>query len=239
MHRFFVPPSTIQENWVTLPEATAHQIRNVLKMRMGTSIVVLDNQGWEYVVELKEIERKYVRGQVVEKRQAGGEPTIEVTLYQAILKKHNFELVLQKCTEIGVTCFVPMITERTVVSDIKDSKFDRWERILTEAAEQSRRGKIPHLREPIGFEAVVAELSHYNVALIPYENEQKQGLRDFLQQKTDVNSVAILIGPEGGFSAAEIMQAKAAFPVTLGSRILRAETAAMVASSLLLYELEK
>ncbi len=239
MHRFFIPPSAIQENWVTLPASTAHQIRNVLKMRTGASIIVLDNQGWEYVVELKEIERQYARGQVIEKRQAGGEPGVEVTLYQAILKKHNFELVLQKCTEIGVTCFVPMITERTIVSDVKESKFDRWERILTEAAEQSRRGKIPHLREPIEFEAVVAELTHYDAALIPYENEQKQGLRDVLRQKTAVNAVAVLIGPEGGFSATEIGQAKDAFPVTLGSRILRAETAAIVASSLLFYELEK
>lgn len=222
-----------------LPDSTAHQIRNVLKMRTGTPIIVLDNQGWEYVVELKEVERKYVSGQVIEKRQAGGEPNIKITLYQAILKRHNFELVLQKCTEIGATSFVPMITERTVVSDIKDSKLDRWERILTEAAEQSRRGKIPHLREPMEFEAVLAELSQDDIALIPYENEQKQGLRDALGQKTNIKSVAILIGPEGGFSEAEIAQAKNVFPITLGSRILRAETAAIVACSLLLYELEK
>ncbi|MCL4877607.1 MAG: 16S rRNA (uracil(1498)-N(3))-methyltransferase [Anaerolineae bacterium] len=236
MHRFFVSPDAIQGNTVTLPEPAAHQIRNVLRMRAGAHIVVLDNRGWEYTTEIIEIERKYVTGQIIEKQAAQGEPRVHLTLYQAILKRHNFELVLQKCTEIGVTCFVPMITERTVVSDVKESKRERWERIVTEAAEQSRRGKIPELRDPLEFEHAVSELSQYEIALIPYENEQDTGLRDIL--RPNILSAAVLIGPEGGFSEQEIALAHHASPITLGARILRAETAAIVASTLILYELE-
>lgn len=236
MHRFFVSPDAIQGNIVTLPEPAAHQIRNVLRMRAGAHIVVLDNRGWEYTTQIIEIEHKYVAGQIIEKQAAHGEPRVHLTLYQAILKKHNFELVLQKCTEIGVTCFVPMITERTVVSDIKESKRDRWERILKEAAEQSRRGKIPELRDPLEFEHAVSELSRYEIALIPYENEPNAGFRDVLRPNT--LSAAVLIGPEGGFSEQEIALVHHASPITLGARILRAETAAIVASTLILYELE-
>lgn len=237
MHRFFIPPHSIQGQKVILPETIAHQLRNVLRMRLGSHIVVLDNQGWEYEIELTEIERKSAIGQVLEKRLAPGEPSIQLTLYQSILKKHNFELVLQKGTEIGVTRFVPMITERTIVSDVKDSKLDRWERIITEAAEQSRRGKLPELHEPIEFEQVLAEVAQFDLALIPYEEEKTQRISDMLPQKC--NSVAILIGAEGGFSEAEIEQAKSAgiYPVTLGKRILRAETAAIVACAIVLHTL--
>lgn len=238
MHRFFISHHAIQGEMVTLPEPLAHQIRNVLRMRLGTHLMVLDNTGWEYEVELLESERNYARGRVLEKRFATGEPTLHLTLYQSILKKHNFELVLQKCTEIGVSRIVPMLTERTVVSDVKDNKHERWERIVTEAAEQSRRGKLPQLDAPIRFEQALMDATHAEVAFIPYELEKNDRLHSHLNGQ---KSIALFIGAEGGFSEQEIEQATAqgVYPITLGTRILRAETAAIVTTALILHEGEK
>jgi 16S rRNA (uracil1498-N3)-methyltransferase len=241
MHRFFVPPQWIHGSTVLLGEPTAHQIRNVLRMRPGAVIVVLDNQGWEYEVELAEIEKNQARGQVIEKRPAAGEPTVQVTLYQCLLKKDNFEWVLQKGTEIGVSRFVPVISQRTVAADgerVKSSKLARWERIITEAAEQSHRGRLPVLEEPVSFEQALAGAARSDLALIPWEKESSQTLRAVLRDA--VAHVVLFIGSEGGFADDEITLARqhGVIPVTLGPRILRAETAAIAAALLVLYELD-
>jgi 16S rRNA (uracil1498-N3)-methyltransferase len=239
MHRFFVPPQWIHGSTVLLGDPTAHQIRNVLRMRPGAFIVVLDNQGWEYEVELAEIEKNQARGQIIEKRPAAGEPSVQVTLYQCLLKKDNFEWVLQKGTEIGVSRFVPVISQRTVISDgerVKSNRLPRWERIITEAAEQSHRGRLPVLEEPVSFEQALVGAARSDLALIPWEKESTQTVRAVLR---DAAHVALYIGPEGGFAEDEIVLARqqGVIPVTLGPRILRAETAAIAAALLVVYEL--
>ncbi len=239
MHRFFISPASLHHDQVFFEDTTAHQIRNVLRMKSGARLIVLDNTGWEYEVELTEIEKTSVRGFIHEKRAAGGEPNTAITLYQCLLKKDNFEWVLQKCTEIGVSRFVPVISQRTVITQVKANKLDRWERIITEAAEQSRRGRIPELAEPLDFTAALDDL-RANCALIPWEETTDTTLRAALAAQTTLSSVALFIGPEGGFDPTEIAQAEEAGvqPITLGSRILRAETAAVVASALTLHEVE-
>jgi 16S rRNA (uracil1498-N3)-methyltransferase len=242
MHRFFVHPQAIHHSTAVLDEAIAHQLRHVLRMRPGARIVVLDNQGWEYEVELAEITNKGARGAVIEKRPASGEPSVYVTLYQCVLKKDNFEWVLQKGTEIGVSRFVPVISQRTVIADnerIKANKLPRWERIITEAAEQSHRGRLPELDAPISFEQALADAASADVALIPWEKETARTLRDVLPGAAE--AVALIIGPEGGFEDGEIelAQQHGVQPITLGPRILRAETAAAAAALLVLYELER
>jgi 16S rRNA (uracil1498-N3)-methyltransferase len=241
MHRFFVHPQAIHHSTAVLDEAIAHQLRHVLRMRPGAHIVVLDNQGWEYEVELAEITSEGARGSVIDKRPASGEPPVYVTLYQCVLKKDNFEWVLQKGTEIGVSRFVPVISQRTVVADgerIK-GKLPRWERIITEAAEQSHRGRLPELDAPISFEQALADAASADVALIPWEKEAAHTLRDVLPGTAE--AVALFIGPEGGFDDGEIelAQRHGVQPITLGPRILRAETAAAAAALLVLYELER
>jgi 16S rRNA (uracil1498-N3)-methyltransferase len=241
MHRFFVHPQAIHHSTAVLDEAIAHQLRHVLRMRPGARIIVLDNQGWEYEIELAEITSKGARGTVIEKRAASGEPSVYVTLYQCALKKDNFEWVLQKGTEIGVSRFVPVISRRTVIADgerIK-SKLPRWERIITEAAEQSHRGRIPELDAPVAFEQALADTASADLALIPWENETARTLREVLPSKAA--EVALIVGPEGGFEDGEIELARqhGVQPVTLGPRILRAETAAAAAALLVLYELER
>jgi 16S rRNA (uracil1498-N3)-methyltransferase len=238
MQRFFVPPEWIHGDTVTLEDAVAHQIRNVLRMRPGARVVVLDNAGSEYEIELAAVGKSEVRGIVVEERPVWGEPEAAITLYQCLLKKDNFEWVLQKCTEIGVSRFVPVMSQRTVVQGVKANKIARWERIITEAAEQSGRGRVPELTEPVAFEQAINEARAFERVLIPWEQASARGLRDVLE--SDTKQIAIYIGPEGGFDAGEIALAEGAgaIPVTLGPRILRAETAAVVVSALTLYELD-
>lgn len=241
MHHFFVPPHWIHGSTVLLGEPVVHQLRNVLRMRPGAVIVVLDNEGWAYEIELTGIEKNQAAGQVIERRPAAGEPAIEVTLYQCLLKKDNFEWVLQKGTEVGVNRFVPVIAQRTIMAEreqVKPAKRTRWERIITEAAEQSRRGRLPVLENPVLFEQALVDAAKSDLALIPWEKEPDRTLRAV--RDAAVAHVAILIGPEGGFADDEIALARqhGVIPVTLGPRILRAETAAIAAALLVLYEFE-
>ncbi len=239
MHRFFIPPEWIYGDTVILQGAVAHQIKNVLRMQPGAQIVVMDDTGAEYEVALVAVEKTEVRAAVIEKHLARGEPVTAITLYQCMLKKDNFEWVLQKCTEIGVSCFVPVISARTVVQQVKDNKLMRWERIIIEAAEQSGRGRVPKLDEPVDFKQAISEANKFDRTLIPWEQESARTLRDALTP--DLRRLALFIGPEGGFDEHEIALAVATdmIPVTLGSRILRAETAAAVTSAIALYELDR
>ncbi len=242
LHRFFINAEQIKGTDVLLKQPHTHQIRNVLRMHPGDRIVVLDNSGWEYLVELTSVDREEVRGQIVEKRLNTSEPSVKVTLYQALLKGENFELVLQKGTEIGVVSFVPLISERCIVSDVDYvvKRRERWERIIAEAAEQSGRGFLPRLEEPVLFARACRDLKlRGGLALMPWEGERKRSLREALAGDKKPFSISIIVGPEGGFSEKEVEMARryGIITVSLGPRILRAETAGIVAAALVLYEL--
>ncbi|RMG91306.1 MAG: 16S rRNA (uracil(1498)-N(3))-methyltransferase, partial [Chloroflexi bacterium] len=236
MHRFFVPPEDLQGNRVTFSPEQAHQLRQVLRMQSGERVVVLDNSGWEYETVLV-INGKQVTGELVAKRPSPGEPAIHLTLYQSLLRREKFEWVLQKCTEIGVSCIVPVITRRTLAREtaVKPAKLTRWQKIVTEAAEQSRRGRIPQISPP---QSLAAAMSHAvattDLTLIPWEAARGTTIRDVLINR-QIQSVALFIGPEGGFDTDEVENGRrlGIIPVTLGPRILRAETAALVASTLI------
>jgi 16S rRNA (uracil1498-N3)-methyltransferase len=241
MHRFFVDPQQFSGDRVSLPEDIAHQIRNVLRLRPGAAILVLDNSGAEYEVLLRQVDKQQVVGEAVAKRPSPNEPAVQLTLYQALMKRDKFEWVLQKGTEIGVSQFVPLVTQRSLVQDvdIKTNKQARWHKILTEAAEQSRRGRIPELHPPQTLaEALAAHPPQ--PGLIAWEEEVGLGLREALGGGERPSHISLFIGPEGGFAAEEVKAAPAAGvrAITLGRRILRAETAALVAAALVLHELD-
>lgn len=241
MHRFFVDPQHFSGDRVSLPADIAHQIRNVLRLRPGTPILLLDNSGAEYEVLLRQVDRQQVVGEAVAKRPSPNEPTVQLTLYQALMKRDKFEWVLQKGTEIGVSAFVPIVTQRSLVQDIdiKANKQARWHKIITEAAEQSRRGRIPELHPP---QTLAQALENYppKPGFIAWEEEEALTLRKALAVGERPSHISLFIGPEGGFAAEEVEAAQAAGiqAITLGKRILRAETAALVASALVLHELD-
>ncbi|MGB8648843.1 MAG: RsmE family RNA methyltransferase [Anaerolineae bacterium] len=235
MHRFFVSPGALSEGELILREAQAHQVHGVLRLHPGEIIVALDNTGREYRVELVQVSRALVRGRIVETLTESREARTELTLYQGLLKADKFEWILQKGTELGVAAFVPLVTERVIASDVSRNKRARWERILVEAAEQSGRTRIPRLADATLFAVALKQAqAGGGCALIPWEGERAADLRTALCPQ---GSVHLFIGPEGGLSAGEIEQARshAVQPITLGPRILRAETAGLVAASAILF----
>lgn len=241
MHRFFVPPESIVGETVALPEHVASQLSRVLRARVGDEIIVLDGTGMEYVLKLDAVDKNQASGSILQKSPSEGEPSIAITLYQGILKADRFEFMLQKGTEVGITTFVPIDCQRTVSQNRPTpARYQRWRKIITEAAEQSRRGRIPVLHEAIDFEVACAQAD--GPSLIPWEEETTSGLKSALKGWTSgqpISSANIFIGPEGGFTSDEVELARerGITPVTLGKRILRAETAGVVAAAAVLYEM--
>lgn len=238
MHRFFILPEWIDQDRVVIRGKQVHQLRDVLRLTEGDRILVLDNSGWEYEVELKKVTRGQVEGTVLGKSLSVTEPRTRIILYQALLKGEKFGFILQKGTELGVAGFVPILCERCVAGhpeDVSDRKLDRWQRIIAEAAEQSRRGKLPSLEPVLPFEQACQLAMGFS--LLAYEGEKALGLRAALQGQ-NLPSVNIFIGPEGGFSPSEVEFARSCgiLPITLGSRVLRAETAGLVAATAVFYE---
>lgn len=247
-HRFFIPSDWIQGDDVTVTGPQAHQMIHVLRLSPGDEVIVLDNSGWEIRTRLVALDRELVKGQVLHRQLASGEPRTKISLYQGVLRSKHFELVLQKGTELGLVEFVPVISERCVVSDLDavEKKYPRWEAIIQEAAEQCGRGRKPVLRPAIFFPQACERAKQSGaLSLIPWEGERRIHLRhlfrDASQQKKNWPpfSINLFIGPEGGFAPTEMIIARnyGLLAVSLGPRILRAETAGLVAAAAILYEL--
>lgn len=239
MHRFFIPEHCIAGSTVTITGNLVHQLRNVLRLKAGDRITILDNSGWEYDVELGAMDSSKAEGTIVSKSFAASEPVTRITLYQALLKASNFEVVLQKCTEVGVAGFVPLLCERCVAGEPDSKRIARWQNIIREAAEQSRRGKLPVLHHVTSFPQACRSAS--GISLLPWEGEKVVSIKEVLRSRPKTGKhpqINIFIGPEGGFSSAEAEFARGCnvVPVSLGRRILRAETAGLVAASITLYE---
>ena len=245
MHRFFVSPTCIDGHWVDLPGDVARQLRSVLRARAGEKIMVLDDTGWEYLVSLDTVSAERVAGSVVARTPSSGEPGVVVTLYQAVLKADRFEFVLQKGTELGVSRFVPTYCARSVPRVPDEgraaSRSKRWRRIVTEAAEQSHRGRLPLLDAQVSF-AVACDAVE-GLAVIPWERERAVSLRTTLKGAKSrhgcISALSVFIGPEGGFSEEEIdlARSRGIVPVSLGNRVLRSETAGLATVTAVLYEL--
>lgn len=243
MHRFFLPIEAFQGDGVNFPHEQAHQIRNVLRMRPGQRVVALDNQGGQYEVTLKQVDRRVVAGQIVAKQIATNEPGVRITLCQGLMKGAKFEWVLQKGTELGVSRFLPVVTQRSIVRKpamIAKKKMTRWRRIIREATEQSRRGRIPQLSPVVTLGAALEEAAEASLTLIPWEQASQVSLAAAIPNPRP-DSVVLFIGPEGGFTEEEVARGRqyGAIPVTLGPRILRSETAAIVSVALVLHQLQE
>lgn len=233
MHRFYLPSPDITSKVLEIKEhRILHQLNKVLRMKPGHKFALFDDQQNEWVVEILEINKRSLTANVLEAIKRNTEPKLEVHLYQALPKKTAlFELVIQKATEIGVSHIYPLITKRTEKNRL--SKFERMQLIAIEAAEQSRRLKIPIIHHPVNFdEAISAKSPSY----IAFEYEEKTTLVHHLPKLKKQNEAHLFIGPEGGFEQQEIDLAlkHKAQPFSLGPRILRTETAAIASLSLIL-----
>ncbi len=229
MSRFFLQASQIAGDTVTITGSDAGHISRVLRMMPGAQITVCDMQKQEYLCELVQVDATRVEAKILSVRQGNTEPPFTAFLYQALPKGDKMESVIQKSVESGVYAVVPMETERCVVRlDEKGRahKQQRWQKIAESAAKQCGRGRIPSVAEPVSFASALTQASQADCKLFCYEGDGTLPLGKQLPEAP--GTIAILIGPEGGFSQAEVRQAQDAgfVPVGLGNRILRTETAA-------------
>ena len=224
MHHFFVSPTAVRGNQIHFAPDQARQLRSVLRMREGEQVLVLDGQGLSHLVELVHLGKKSALGRILETAATNGEPAGDLILCQAISRSERFEWVLQKGVELGVTIFRPMLTRRTVRRSPGDAKWRRWRRIILEAAEQSGRGRLPLLEDPVSFDDAIA--STRGLALLPTVRAGEPARRALAAASWPVT---LFVGPEGGFDPQEVELARASGvrPVSLGPRILRTETAAI------------
>ncbi|HZS46764.1 MAG TPA: 16S rRNA (uracil(1498)-N(3))-methyltransferase [Blastocatellia bacterium] len=234
LRRFYAPPSARTSTHIRLDAQEAHHLKDVLRLTAGDQVSVFDGEGNELVCEIENSSRSGAELKILKQESKRVESDLQITLYQAIVKGEKFDLVVQKATELGVNRIVPVMTAHSDVKPDRESssrKLERWRRIALEATKQSGRTRLIEIQPPISFSAAL---------------ETKAGLKFLFaerggtllhERKADpaIGSVAILIGPEGGWQSEEIEQAKdASFEiVTIGPRILRTETAAITAVSLI------
>lgn len=241
MHRFFTDASHINNGVINITGDDVSHITKVLRLREGDEISVCDKQGTDYICTVADILKDAVTAEIKQSSPSKTESNINITLYQGIAKGDKMDYIIQKCVELGVNAFVPVVTKRTVVK-ISDGgkKTSRWQKIAAEAAKQSVRGIIPTVSMPMSFDDIVKSISQNKDALniMAYENESNIKLKNIIKNSTYTN-VNIIIGPEGGFDEAEALLARNSGinTVTLGPRILRTETAPVAVCSALMYEL--
>ena len=229
--RFFVSPDWIARgaSAFSIPAGPMYrQIVSVLRMKVGDIVSLCPNDGSELECVITEITKAAIMGSI--RQTIVGKPLRpRVVVCAAVTKRDTFEWVLQKCTELGVVEFIPLMTER-VVKKTKDVP-QRWNDIVREASEQSGRTTVPEIFEPMTFSAALEHTKSFERMVM----HESAGKPSGMPAVREMDSVALFVGPEGGFSEKEIVEAKAAgcSVVQLGSLVLRAETAAVVGTAMI------
>lgn len=246
MPKFFVDKNQIDGDIIKIVGEDSHHISRSLRMAVGEKIIVTDTDAMEYDCSLEVFGDGYVLARVEDKYPSASEPKIKIHLYQALPKGEKLDFIIQKSVECGVYDITPFESERCIAKvkgDSEDRKTDRRNKIALEAAKQCGRGIIPKVNPTITFNAMIQSALNSDAVLFCYEGTGTKPLgvvlKD-LQETKELNDLSIIIGSEGGFSSAEAnsMKDSGALMIGLGKRILRAETAAIMSLSCLVYEFE-
>ncbi|TXK84093.1 16S rRNA (uracil(1498)-N(3))-methyltransferase [Paenibacillus sp. N3.4] len=249
MQRYFLPPEQFQPsmNTVTIEGDDAHHLQRVMRADLGDKVICSNGVDREVLVRIMELDKTRVTAEIVEELPMNAESAVQVWIAQSLPKGDKMELIIQKGTEIGAARFLPFLSERTIVQyDAKKEakRSERWQKIAKEAAEQAHRNRVPLIESVYSWKQLLARAKEADVAWICYEKEDGQQLKPVIQEALAAGKlgqgkqVLIAVGPEGGFTEQEIKQAEEAGfrSVSLGARILRTETAAMVGLTCLFYE---
>lgn len=246
MTRLFIDRVISAGEVVALPEDAAHYLLRVLRRQPGDSFVIVAADGSEHVATLEPSEGP-ARVRVIESLEPVPAPTVNLVLYPALLKGKHFDLVIQKTVELGVAEIVPVITRRTVSrpeGERVEGRLARWNKIALEACRQCGRNEPPPVCEPLSWCSALADWSRRGIpGIIPYEalaRNPEARIKRGLAGIGYADSIAAFIGPEGGFAPSEIEEALSAglTPVSLGPRILRAETASIAVCAIVMNEME-
>ena len=248
MSTFYVKKNQISGNRIKIIGDDYYHLNNVLRCKIGESLDICDEDYVRYKTKIIECNDKEVICDIVNIDNKSTESPLNMTLYQGLPKADKLEFIIQKATEIGVNNIYPVQMDRSIVKiDEKNlnKKFERWNKICLEASKQSGRQKVPEVHRVINFKNIIENISKYDIVLLPYENEKSVTIKGALEKarkdNNKIKNVAIIIGPEGGFSEDEIStlsKFQEVYTVTLGPRILRTETAGLVTLSMLNYEFE-
>ena len=244
MQKFFVNNNHIIDNQIELTGSDVNHIVNVLRLRKDDDIQICDvDTGYNYIAKIIEYNNEKVVCNIIDRIESNSETVINIDLFQGLPKADKMELIIQKTIEIGVKSITPVEMERCVVKlDAKDKikKIERWNKIAEGAAKQSKRDIIPQINNVINIKELYDKVSDYDLFIVAYEEEKQTSLKKILKENMAAKNIGVLIGPEGGIDIKEIEQIKNtdAKIVTLGSRILRTETAPIVITSNIIYELD-
>lgn len=235
LKRFFASAEDFDGRYITLEGEEFEHMTKVLRHKAGYKIIVSLNDGKDYYCTIVEISKTYAKAEVDEIIDNECKSTASVTLFQALPKGDKLDIIIQKCVELGVEDIIPFKSRFT-----NESKYNvnRARRIALEACKQCGRARKANVGELVDFEEMIERLSYYDVVILPYENAKVGSMRDVVGLGED-KKIALIIGSEGGFSSDEVKLAeeKNAQVISLGKRILRCETAAIIASALIMYEL--
>lgn len=236
--RFFITDAHDVGELVVIGDADAHKIRDVLRLRAGDEIEIIDSSGALFQARLIDSDGRVTARLDLRLGAPDDAQAFAIDVAQGIPKGAKMDYVVEKLTELGVAAIIPFVSERTIAREPRDTKVDRWRRLAQSAAQQSGRRTIPTVTEPLMFDDVVDRFGGYDVVLFPWEIAAQAPLRDTLPPiVAQTRRALIVIGPEGGFSHDEAERARGAGArvISLGGRILRTETAALVLVSILQY----
>lgn len=235
MPHFFVPPENINGKTFRIKGDDVHYLSAVRRCGPGDKIKIFDGKGATMLGVIETVSKDEIAGAIISQ----GEPqkaAARLCLYTAVPKGGRFDWLVEKCAELGVARIVPVVTQRSNIRDVSPAKLERWQRLSKAASQQCGRSELVELSQALDFEAALKEPRPGSLNLIPWEAEGSKTLKEASKLCQETKEVNIFIGPEGGFSAKEIELAlKHGFsPVTLGERILRVETAGLLATVLVL-----
>lgn len=236
MQRYFLPNSQFYENHATILGQDLHHIKNVMRLRVEDEIIVIDETGNAYLAKITEMTNQSARVDFIEKLQSDIQES-KITIAQALIKRDRFEWFLEKATELGVYSIIPTLFEHSIIKvdqENESKKIQRFQTIVKEASEQSRRFMIPKIHNVYKLSQLPFE--DYDKILICYEGATRDDLIISVMKQLDSSlKILVIIGPEGGISPKEfkLLQSKAGIVCSLGKRIVRSETAGLVVLSLL------
>jgi len=244
MRKFFIKNENISGNIAKIVGEDVKHMKNVLRLLQNDIIIVCDEDGKNYQAKITSIQKDEVKTLILREFDNTTEPDINITVFQCLPKSDKMELIIQKCTELGVTEFTPVSSENVVVSldsSKAEKKITRWQKIAEEAAKQSKRSKIPKINNIIDLDEIKDCISDKDLVLLAYEKEEGNGIKEVLSKldHSAIKDVAIIIGAEGGFTENEVENLKQISnlkSISLGPSILRTETAGIVLAGIVLYE---
>lgn len=233
--RFFVQDAHATGDTVTIAGADAHKIVDVLRLRAGDTIEIVDSSSRVFTARIDHYNNG-ITASLIDLLAESKDDTVTIDVAQGIPKGQKMDFVVEKLTELGVATIIPLESERTIVRDVSAAKLERWRRLAQTGAQQSGRANIPHVTEPVTLSHLSARFGDYDLVLLPWEIASEP-LYQIEEAIRAARRLLVVVGPEGGFSHHEAAAATdaGARAVSLGARILRTETAGLALLSVLNY----